>query len=56
MCRTTISSKDFRPLIEEAELSIVFVSGGQSVRTQEFRMYFIGITRRGDTPPAWASR
>ena len=46
---------DFRPLIEEAGLSIVFVSGAQSPRTRDFHMYFIGIMRRGDTPPAWAS-
>ena len=45
---------DFRPLIEEAGLSIVFVSGGERVRTADFRMYFIGIMRAGDTPPAWA--
>jgi 23S rRNA G2069 N7-methylase RlmK/C1962 C5-methylase RlmI len=45
---------DFRPLIEEAGLSIVFVSGAEPVRTTDFRMYFIGIMRRGDTPPAWA--
>jgi SAM-dependent methyltransferase len=46
--------EDFRPLIEEAGLSVAFVSGGEPVRTQTFRMYFIGIMRRGDFAPAWA--
>jgi hypothetical protein len=45
---------DFRPLIEKAGLSIVFVSGGKSVRTAGFHMYFIGIMRDGDVPAAWA--
>jgi hypothetical protein len=45
---------DFRSLIDESGLSIVFVSGAQSMRTRHFHMYFIGIARRGDTPPAWA--
>jgi 16S rRNA G966 N2-methylase RsmD len=46
---------DFRPLIEEAGLSIVFVSGARSERTPDPRMYFIGIVKRGDSPPAWAA-
>lgn len=45
---------DFRPLIEAAGLSVAFVSGGERVRTADFRMYFIGIMRAGDAPPAWA--
>ena len=49
---------DFRPLIEEAGLSIGFASGAQSVRSRDFRMYFImyfiGIVRQGDAPPPWA--
>ena len=47
------TAADFRPLIEAAGLSILFVSGGAPVRTADFRMYFIGIARTGDTPPDW---
>ena len=47
------TAEDFRPLVEEAGLSILFVSGGEPVRTGEFRMYFIGIMRAGDPPPTW---
>jgi SAM-dependent methyltransferase len=48
------TAEDFRPLVEEAGMSILFVSGGKPARTPEFRMYFIAIARTGDTPPAWA--
>jgi hypothetical protein len=48
------TAEDFRPLVEAAGLSILFVSGGKPVRTPELRIYFIGIARAGDTPPAWA--
>jgi SAM-dependent methyltransferase len=45
----------FREMIEQAGLSIVFVSGGHPMRTPKFHFYFIGIMRRGETPPAWAT-
>jgi SAM-dependent methyltransferase len=45
---------DFRPLIEQACLSIVFTAGGEPVRTPDFRVYFIGLMRRSDASPAWA--
>lgn len=43
----------FRPMIEAAGLSIVFVAECRPERTSYDRFYFIGIMRRGDTPPAW---
>jgi predicted RNA methylase len=44
----------FRPMIEAAGLSIIFVRGCEARRTPYQRLYFIGIARRGDTVPAWA--
>jgi predicted RNA methylase len=46
----------FRTAIEEGGLSIVFVHGGAPQRTPDDRFYYIGIMRRGDSPPAWARR
>jgi tRNA1(Val) A37 N6-methylase TrmN6 len=45
----------FRPMIEAAGLSIVFVANAWPRRSSYDRFYFIGIMRRGDTPPAWAT-
>ena len=45
----------FRNMIEKAGLSIVFVHGDKPELTIENNFYYIGIMRRGDTPPAWAS-
>jgi hypothetical protein len=47
------TAEDFRPLIEAAGLSLLFVSGGEPVRTPELHIYFIGISTAGDTPPTW---
>jgi len=46
----------FRPMIEAASLSVVFVHDCALERTTDDRFYFIGISRRGDRPPDWASR
>jgi tRNA1(Val) A37 N6-methylase TrmN6 len=46
----------FRSMIEAAGLTIVFVHGGEPVRTPVSRMYYIGIMRRGDAAPDWALR
>jgi len=46
----------FQAMIDHAGLSVVFVHGCAPVRTEEHRFYYIGIMRRGDTPPDWALR
>jgi hypothetical protein len=43
-------------LIEDDTLSIVLVSVSEPVRTPGFHMYFIGVMKLGNTPPAWAMR
>jgi SAM-dependent methyltransferase len=45
----------FRDMIDRAGLAIVFVHGGKPELTVENNFYYIGIMRRGDTPPTWAS-
>lgn len=44
----------FVPLIAEAGLKIVFVQGCAGRRTADTHVYYIGIMRPNDTPPAWA--
>jgi predicted RNA methylase len=43
----------FRAMIEEAGLSLVAVHGGEPRLTPYTRIYYLGIARRGETPPAW---
>ena len=45
----------FRPMINAAGLSIVFVAECRPQRTLHDRFYYIGIMRGGDTPPPWAA-
>jgi Methyltransferase small domain len=45
------TAETFREMIEAAGFSIVFVDGCAPERTSKHRFYFIGIMRRGDTPP-----
>ena len=47
--------ESFRDMIEQSGLTIVFVHGAKPELTVENNFYYIGIMRRGDTPPAWAS-
>jgi hypothetical protein len=47
--------ESFRDMIDKAGLTIVFVHGGKPELTFENNFYYIGIMRRGDTPPAWAA-
>jgi methylase of polypeptide subunit release factors len=47
------TAETFRPMIEASGLSIVFVAECRPQRTSYDRLYFIGIMRRGDTPPTW---
>src|SRR5262249_50631358 len=49
------TAETFRPIIEAAGFSIVFVHNCEGRRTPYPRIYFIGIARRGEPPPAWAS-
>ena len=46
--------ESFRDMIEQSGLTVVFVHGGKPELTVENNFYYIGIMRRGDTPPAWA--
>jgi SAM-dependent methyltransferase len=47
------TAETFRGMIDEAGLSIVFVRGCEGRRTPYTRIYYIGIMRKGETPPAW---
>jgi methylase of polypeptide subunit release factors len=49
------TADSFYRMIEESNLSVVFVHGCQPERTPYSRYYYIGIVRRGDTPPPWAT-
>lgn len=49
------TAETFRPMIDAAGLSIVFVAECRPQRTAYDRMYYIGIMRRGDQPPPWAA-
>jgi 23S rRNA G2069 N7-methylase RlmK/C1962 C5-methylase RlmI len=46
----------FSGMIDASGLQIVFVDEARQQRTSFDRPYYIGITRRGDTCPAWAAR
>ncbi|MFO1109742.1 MAG: methyltransferase [Bradyrhizobium sp.] len=45
--------ESFRGMIEESGLKIVFTDGDSPTLTGESIFYYIGIMRRGDTPPVW---
>ena len=49
------TAETFREMIEAAGLAIVFVDGCEPQRTPDSRIYYIGIMRRGDAAPEWAS-
>lgn len=49
------TAETFRGMIEQAGLSVVFVHGCEGRRTPYARIYYIGIARRGDRAPAWAT-
>jgi hypothetical protein len=42
-------------MIETAGLAIVLVDGCAPQRTPDSRIYYMGVMRRGDVAPAWAS-
>jgi predicted RNA methylase len=48
------TAETFRSMIEAPGLSVIFVHGGAPERTERDHFYYIGIMRRGDTPPGWA--
>jgi SAM-dependent methyltransferase len=47
------TAETFRPMIAQAGLALVAVHGGEPRRTPYTRFYYLGIMRRGETPPAW---
>jgi methylase of polypeptide subunit release factors len=49
------TAETFHEMIETAGLAIVFVDGCAPQRTSASRIYYIGIMRRGDVVPVWAS-
>jgi methylase of polypeptide subunit release factors len=44
----------FAPMIAEANLRVVFEQDAAPTRTEEPRMFYLGIMRPGDDVPAWA--
>jgi hypothetical protein len=46
-------AETFREMIADAGLAIRFVEG-ETPPSSDPRYYYIGITRREDTPPNWA--
>jgi methylase of polypeptide subunit release factors len=44
----------FRGLIDSAGLEIVFTHGDKKERTEKSEFFFIGIMKKGATPPDWA--
>jgi tRNA1(Val) A37 N6-methylase TrmN6 len=51
---TGSTAADFTEMIAQNGLTVVFVQDCSPQRTPDSRMYYIGIMRAGDTPPAWA--
>jgi len=49
------TGETFRDMIDEAGLSTIFVHGCEGRRTPYPRIYYIGIIRKGGTPPLWAT-
>jgi SAM-dependent methyltransferase len=47
------TAETFRAMIDAAGLSLVAVHGGEPRLTPYSRFYYLGIVRRGETPPAW---
>jgi predicted RNA methylase len=46
---------DFRSMIEESGLDIVFTHDDRPTLTEKSHFYFIGIMRKGDERPAWVA-
>jgi methylase of polypeptide subunit release factors len=49
------TAETFRSMIEQSGLAIVFVSECRPQRSLYDRFYYLGVMRRGDIPPAWAT-
>src|ERR1700687_5219787 len=45
----------FRQMIEQSGLEIVFTDGCSPTLTKDSSFYYIGIVRRGENPPMWAT-
>jgi methylase of polypeptide subunit release factors len=50
------TAETFRPMIEDAGLSMIFAHGCAGQRTRDHHIYYVGIMRRGEQPPDWARR
>jgi len=49
------TAETFQDMINEAGLSTIFVHGCEGRRTPYPRIYYIGIIRKGATPPRWTT-
>jgi len=49
------TAETFRPMIEASNLVMTFADECRAQRTSYDRLYYIGIMRRGDPAPAWAT-
>jgi predicted RNA methylase len=47
------TAETFRPIIDEAGLTMIFAAEGRPQRTLYDRFYYVGVMRRGDQPPRW---
>ncbi len=50
-CGSTVET--FRPMIEDAGLSMVLAHGCEPRITPYTRIYYLGLMRRGEAPPEW---
>src|SRR5262249_7032739 len=49
------TAQTFREMAEEAGLSIIFAHSCEGRLTPYSRIYYVGLMRQGDVPPAWAA-
>lgn len=49
------TAETFRPMVEASNLVMTFAAECRAQRTSYDRLYYIGVMRRGDPAPAWAS-
>ena len=47
------SPETFREMIEQAGLTTVLIHNS---KPGEYSIYYLGIMRRGETPPAWLAK
>jgi predicted RNA methylase len=49
------TAETFRDMADEAGFSTIFVHGCEGRRTPYPRIYYLGLMRKGDPPPAWVT-